>query len=83
MWALLRTVRVKTQPIWTSVRFSVRANSPFSVGPQCATVSPSKNPGSAATSSPALRILIELRSSGEGFVVDTPDIWSLAFAVFR
>lgn len=26
---------------------------------------------------------IELRSSGEGFVVDTPDIWSLAFAVFR
>ncbi|WP_192932052.1 hypothetical protein [Mycobacterium tuberculosis] len=30
-----------------------------------------------------LRTLIELRSSGEGFVVDTPDIWSLAFAVFR
>lgn len=38
---------------------------------------------SASTSSPALRTLIELRSSGEGFVVDTPDIWSLAFAVFR
>lgn len=42
-----------------------------------------ENPGSASTSSPALRTLIELRSSGEGFVVDTPDIWSLAFAVFR
>jgi hypothetical protein len=27
VWALLRTVRVKTQPIWTSVRFRVRANS--------------------------------------------------------
>ncbi|SGC14867.1 Uncharacterised protein [Mycobacterium tuberculosis] len=60
-----------------------RFNSPLSVGPQWATVSPSKNPGSASTSSPALRTLIELRSSGEGFVVDTPDIWSLAFAVFR
>ncbi len=69
MWALLRTVRVKTQPVCTSVRFRVRANSPLSVGPQCATVSPSKNPGSASTSSPALRILIEDRSSGEGLVV--------------
>jgi hypothetical protein len=72
MWALFRTVRVNTQPVCTSVRFRVRANSPFSVGPQWATVSPSKNPGSASTSSPALRILIELRSSGEGFVVDLP-----------
>ena len=70
VWALLRTVRVNTQPIRTSVRFRVRANSPFSVGPQCATVSPSKNPGAASTSSPALRTLIEFRSSGEGFVVD-------------
>jgi hypothetical protein len=40
--ALLRRVRVNTQPVWTSVRFRVRENSPFSVGPQCATVSPSK-----------------------------------------
>ncbi len=39
---------------------------------ECATMSPSKNPGSASTSSPALRILIEERSSGEGFVVDAP-----------
>lgn len=85
MWvrALLRTVRVNTHPMCTSVKFRVWANSPLSVGPQWATVSPSKNPGSASTSSPALRTLIELRSSGEGFVVDTPDIWSLAFAVFR
>lgn len=30
------------RPVRMSVRFSVRANSPFSVGPQCATVSPSK-----------------------------------------
>ncbi len=73
-WALLRTVRVNTHPVWASVRFSVRANSPFNVGPQCATVSPSKNPGSASTSSPALRILIEERSNGEGLVVETPMI---------
>lgn len=85
MWvrALLRTVRVNTHPMCTSVKFRVWANSPLSVGPQWATVSPSKNPGSASTSSPALQTLIELRSSGAGFVVDTPDIWSLAFAVFR
>ena len=79
-------MRVKTQPVWTSVRFTVRANSPLSVGPQCATVSPSKNPGSASTSSPALRILIEDRSSGEGFVVETPLILvcvALALARYR
>src|SRR5664279_4037001 len=77
--ALLRIVRVKTHPVCTQVRFRVRANSPLRVGPQCATVSPSKNPGSAS-SSPALRILIDDRSSGEGFVVETPLIWSVAFA---
>ncbi len=82
-WALLRTVRVNTQPVCTSVRFRVRANSPFNVGPQCATVSPSKNPGSASTSSPALRILIEERSSGDGLVVEAPLIWSVAFAPAR
>jgi len=82
-WALLRTLRVKAHPVWTSVRFNVRANSPFNVGPQCATVSPSKNPGSASTSSPALRILIEDRSNGEGFVVETPRIWSVALAGLR
>ena len=80
MCALLRIVRVKTHPVCTQVRFRVRANSPLRVGPQCATVSPSKNPGSASTSSPALRILIDDRSSGEGFVVETPLIWSVAFA---
>ncbi len=61
----------------------MRANSPFSVGPQWATVSPSKNPGSASTSSPALRILIDDRSSGDGLVVVLPLIWSVAFAGFR
>ncbi|MHB1213025.1 MAG: hypothetical protein ACYC0W_12335 [Candidatus Nanopelagicales bacterium] len=82
-WALLRTVRVSTHPAWTSVRFRVRANSPLSVGPQCATVSASKNPGSASTSSPALRTWIEDRSSGDGFVVVLPRNWSVAFAPFR
>ena len=33
-WALLRTLRVNVHPVCTSVRFTVRANSPFSVGPQ-------------------------------------------------
>ena len=80
---MLRTERVNTHPMWTSVRFTVRANSPFIVGPQCATVSPSKNPGSASTSSPALRILIDERSSGEGLVVATPRIWSVALAGAR
>jgi len=51
-WALLRIDRVNVQPVCTHVRFSARANSPFRVGPQCATVSPSQYPGSASTSSP-------------------------------
>jgi len=72
VWALLRTLRVKTHPIYISVRLTVRANSPLRVGPQCATVSPSKNPADASTSSVALRILIEDRSSGEALVVDFP-----------
>lgn len=63
---------VKVQPVLTSVRFKVRANSPLRVGPQCAAVSPSKKPGAASTSSPAVRILIDERSNGEGLVVDTP-----------
>ena len=61
----------------------MRANSPFNVGPQGATVSLSKNPGSASTSSPALRTLIEDLSSGGGFVVDVPCSWSLAFVGAR
>ena len=39
-WALLRTDWVNTHPVFTQVRFRVLANSPFKVGPQCATVSP-------------------------------------------
>ncbi|WP_435404694.1 hypothetical protein [Mycobacterium riyadhense] len=38
--------------------------------PQWAIVSPSKKPGSVSTSSPALRTLTELRSSGADFVVE-------------
>ena len=53
------------------------------VGPQCATVSPSKNPASASTSSPALRILIEDLNNSDGFVVDFPRIWSVALAGAR
>lgn len=83
VWALLGTVRVKTQPIWASVRLRVRANSPLRVGPQCATVSPSKNPGDASASSVALRILIEDRNSGEVLVVDLPLIWSRTLAARR
>src|SRR5690606_7157270 len=83
VWALLRTVVVNTHPVCTQVRLTVRANSPFSVGPQWATVSPSKNPGSASTSSPALRTAIEDRSNGEGLVVDVPRSWSLALAGAR
>ena len=70
--ALLRIERVKVHPVSTSVMFTVRANSPLSTGPQWATVSTSKNPGSASTSSPALRILMELRKPGPAFVVDRP-----------
>jgi hypothetical protein len=82
-WALLRTVRVNTQPVCTSVRFSVRANSPVRAGPQGATVSPSKNPGSPSASPPALRILTEDRSSGEGLVAATPLTRSFALAGLR
>lgn len=37
----------------------------------------------SSPSSSALRILIEDRSRGEGFVVDTPRIWSVALAGLR
>ncbi|MFC7752051.1 hypothetical protein [Tsukamurella soli] len=55
----------------------------FNVGPQCATVSPSKNPGSFSTSSPAFRTVIEFRSSGEGVVADNPCSGSFARAGAR
>lgn len=45
--------------------------------------SPSKNPGSASTSSPARRIVIEDRSNGEALVVDVPRSWSLALVPLR
>ena len=67
MQALLRTVRVNVQPVCTQVRFKLRANSPLSVGPQWATVSPSKKPGAASISSVALRILIDEPQQRRGF----------------
>lgn len=51
---------------------SALANSPRAVVPQWATVSVSKNPGSASTSSPALRNVIELRNKAPGLVVVMP-----------
>ena len=75
--ALFRIERVKVHPVSTSVMFTVRVNSPLRVGPQWATVSTSKNPGSASISSPALRILMELRSNGPALVVDLPRSLSL------
>lgn len=51
---------------------NVRANSPTKVGPQCATVSASATPGMDAGSSPTLDSPIELRSNGEGVVVEIP-----------
>ncbi|WP_297750481.1 hypothetical protein [uncultured Tessaracoccus sp.] len=83
IWALLRIDRVNTQPVWTSVKFTLRQNTPLRVGPQWVMVSTSKNPGSASTSSPALRMMIELRSKDPGFVVDFPRIGSLAFTGAR
>jgi hypothetical protein len=80
---LLRTDWVNTHPVFTQVRFRVLANSPFKVGPQCATVSPSKNPGSSSASSPALRTVIDERSSGDGFVAAMPRSGSFARAGAR
>jgi hypothetical protein len=82
-WALLRIALVNTHPVCTQVRLTVRANSPLFVGPQWATVSPSKKPGSASTSSPALRIVIEDRNSGEGLVVAIPRSLSPSRAPLR
>jgi len=61
---------VKAHPVSTSIKFTGLANSPTSVGPQRSTVSHSKTPGSSSTSLPAFRIVIEVRSSADGFVVE-------------
>ena len=54
--ALLRIEQFSVQPVTTSVIVKVRANSPISVGPQCATVSASITPGSSGASSAQVRI---------------------------
>ncbi len=70
--ALLRIGQFSVHAVTMSVIVNVRANSPTSVGPQCATVSASITPGLSGASSVQVRIVIELRSSGDGFVVETP-----------
>lgn len=72
MAALLRIEQFSVQPVTRSVIVRVRANSPISVGPQCATVSASITSGASGASSAQVRIVIELRSSGDGFVVEMP-----------
>ncbi len=81
--ALLRIEQFSVQPIATSVIVSVRANSPISVGPQCATVSASITPGVFGVSSAQVRTAIELRSSGDGFVVEMPLIRIRSRAGFK
>lgn len=70
--ALLRIEKFSVQPITRSVIVSVRANSPINVGPQCATVSASITLGASGASSAQVRMAIELRSSGDGLVVEMP-----------
>lgn len=70
--ALLRIEQFSVHPVTMSVIVNVRANSPIKVGPQCATVSASITPGLSGASSVQVRILIEFRSSGDGFVVEMP-----------
>lgn len=65
--ALLRIEWFSVQPVTTSVVVSVRANSPISVRPQCATVSASITPGVLGASSAQVRMVIEFRSSGDGW----------------
>ena len=81
--ALFRMGWVYTQPVCTQVKFTLLANSPFRVGPQWATVSTSKNPGSPSTSSPALRTWIDWRSRCPGLVLVLPRIGSRALAGAR
>ena len=81
--ALLRIEQFSVQPITTSVIVNVRANSPISVGPQCATVSASITPGRSGVSLAQVRMLIELRSSADGFVVEMPLIRIRSRAGFK
>ena len=81
--ALLRIEQFSVQPVTRSVIVSVRANSPISVGPQCATVSASITPAAWGASSAQVRMAIELRSSGDGFVVEMPLIRIRSRAGFR
>lgn len=82
-WALLRIAAVNTRPVCTSVKFTLRQDSPFREGPQWATVSTSKNPGSVSTSSPALRSVIEFRSGSPGSVAVFPRIGPRCFTGAR
>lgn len=68
----MRIEAFSVQPITRSVIVNVRANSPTKLGPQCATVSASITPGVFGASSAQVRMEIELRSNGDGFVVEMP-----------
>src|SRR5660397_118311 len=63
--ALLRIDAFSVHPVTRSVIVRVRVNSPWNVGPPCATVSASITPGVVAGSSPTLLNPIELRSTGD------------------
>ena len=77
--ALFRIERVKVHPVSTSVMFTVRVDSPWRVGPQWATVSTSKNPGSASISPAGLADLDgAAKANGPVLVVDLPRSCSVA-----
>lgn len=59
------------------------ANLPLRVGPQRATASPSKNLGLFSPSSPALRIVIEDLSGGDGRVAEAPQAGPFAWTGAR
>ena len=69
---MLRIEAFSVHPVTRSVIVSDLANSPWKVGPQCATVSASITPATVGGSPPALDNPIELRSNGDGFVVEMP-----------
>jgi len=70
--ALLRMEAFSVHPVAISVNVRVRANSPWNEGPQCATVSASTHPGAVTGTSPTFDKPIELRSRGDGIVVEIP-----------
>lgn len=81
--ALMRIDWFSVHPVTMSVIVNVRANLPTMVGPQCATVSASTAPGLLGASSAQLRMALEVRSNGDGFIVETPLIRIRSRAGFK